>query len=418
VGLLEQEIMNVPIEATVTDASVLREVTLYYRKRGEASYTDIGMVQGYGGPSPSNLFGAEIPSSAFSSAGIDYYISASDEAGNVSKHPVLTIAVGAILSIPIDASSENDLLFGDGLSVHFPAGAVPKDTHLNVTVPRTIPEPQAGLRKHVLTRELQLSPDADAGLSKSVKLTLRYSDEKVSGEDESRLAVYLWDGQRWNHKSNVDTEENSATVTTRELGIFSIVGDYDPPSVVDLRPAGYAEPDVTVTARVEDSGSGVHPELQLQIDGRNVEVPGTALKDSKLSFVLPEKLGRGHYSLKLTVRDNVGNQMVATSRFQVVGELTLKDVFCYPNPFQPTRGVHLAYTLTESVNNVTIKVFGMDGKLVREIDGTVSVGENLVPWDCTDEAGELILSSVYICHIEAEGSQETVAETIKIAGWE
>jgi flagellar hook assembly protein FlgD len=129
-------------------------------------------------------------------------------------------------------------------------------------------------------------------------------------------------------------------------------------------------------------------------------------------------LRQGHYSLKLTVRDNVGNQTVATSRFEVVGKLTLRDVFCYPNPFQPARGARFAYTLTESVNNVTIRIFGMDGKLVREIDGTASVGENLIPWDGKDEAGELVLSSVYICRIEAEGSQETVVETIKIAGWE
>jgi len=439
VGLLEQEIVDVPIEATVTDASALAQVELHYRKRGETSYTDVEMVETRHAVSlqavnpltaeitssetrhavslqAANLFTAEIPSSAFSSAGVDYYISASDEAGNVSEHPIMTIAVGVTLSIPIDASSENNLLFGDGVSLHFPAGAVATDTDLNVTVPTPVPEPQTGLRGHILTREFGI---ADAQLGKSITLTFRYSDAEVAGEDESKLAVYLWNGQRWDHESNVDPEENSVTVKTMKLGVFSIIGDYDPPIVMDLRPAGYAEPDVRVTAEVEDSGSGVHPELYLQLDGQSIEVPGTALKDTgTLEFVFPEKLEQGHYSLKLTVRDNVENQATATSRFQVVGELTLRDVFCYPNPFQPTRGVHFAYTLTESVNNVTIRIFGMDGKLVREMDGTTSVGENVVPWDGKDEEGEQVLSSVYICHIEAEGPQETVVETIKIAGWE
>jgi hypothetical protein len=80
--------------------------------------------------------------------------------------------------------------------------------------------------------------------------------------------------------------------------------------------------------------------------------------------------------------------------------------------------VNFFYTLTESVNKVTIRIFGMDGKMAREIEGSTSFGENVASWDCEDEAGELILNSVYICYIEAEGSQKTVTETIKIAGWE
>jgi hypothetical protein len=60
----------------------------------------------------------------------------------------------------------------------------------------------------------------------------------------------------------------------------------------------------------------------------------------------------------------------------------------------------------------------MDGKMMKEIDGSTTVGENHVRWDCRDEMDDVILSSVYICHIEAEGAKDTRTETIKIAGWE
>ncbi len=80
-------------------------------------------------------------------------------------------------------------------------------------------------------------------------------------------------------------------------------------------------------------------------------------------------------------------------------------------------GAHFAYTLTESVDEVTLRIFSMDGKLAREIEGTTLVGENDREWDGRDEQGDSVLSSVYICHIEAKGS-DTVTETIKIAGWE
>ena len=101
-----------------------------------------------------------------------------------------------------------------------------------------------------------------------------------------------------------------------------------------------------------------------------------------------------------------------------MGELLLEDVYCYPNPFRPSGSVTFAYTLTESAEAVTVRIFGMDGKLARMIDGTTSVGTNTIAWDCKDELGDPVLNSVYICHIEAEGSNDTVTETIKIAGWE
>ncbi len=417
-GLLEQEVADVPIEAIVTDASGLDRVELHYRKRGTTTYTHVEMVK-----RPGDKYESGIPSSALLPTGVDYYISAIDTAGNTSTHPVFTITVSETLKIPVDASRENEIVMGSGSSVYLPVGAIDRDTYLNVTVPKSIPELQIGLGKHIFTREFSL----DTELKRAIRLTLRYGDEKAVGEDESRLALYLWDGERWNYLSSVIPQANSATVTTTELGIFSIIGDYDPPSITDLPPPGYMEPRPSITVRLGDNGSGIDPgsidvklidketSIALTVD-LNIIPETKAL--TKLSIDLPIKLGRGDYSLQIAVSDNVGNRTAVSREFQVAGELTLRNVFCAPNPFQPSRGVNFFYTLTESVNKVTIRIFGMDGKMVREIEGSKSFGENVAPWDCEDEAGELVLNSVYICHIEAEGSQKTVTETIKIAGWE
>ena len=365
-----------------------------------------------------NIYKAEIPSSAFSSAGVDYYISASDRAGNVSTHPILTITVSSVLEIPIDASGD-DISIGHSTSLIFPAGAVSAGTSLEVRVPIPAPEPQMGLRKHIITREFGLLPLGTV-LNAPIDLTLRYSSAEAAGEDESKLALYLWDGQRWNFLDAVNPQTNQASITTMKLGIFSIIGDSEPPVVGELQPSGYAEADTPITARIEDNGSGIDPQgIAVMINGQNYDVPGTALRGEEFSFTLPENHKPGSYSLQLVVKDNVGNETEITSSFQVEGELALKDVYCFPNPFQPTRGVHFAYILTEAVNKVTIRIFGMDGKLVYKIDDApASVGENLVKWNCEDELGELVLSSIYICHIEAEGPEETIDKTIKIAGWE
>ncbi|MFC1712932.1 FlgD immunoglobulin-like domain containing protein [Candidatus Poribacteria bacterium] len=409
-GLLEQEIADVFIEATVTDASGLASVKLNYRQRGVTNYEETGMTKG-----ANNRYRSEIPATSFSSAGVDYFISASDEAGNVARGTVFTIAVGTVLEMEINPSSENEILLGDGSSIHFPAGAVTSHRELTIAVPKFVPEPQKGLGKHIVTREFSIDED----LSKSINFTLLYDNRKVAGEDETKLAVYLWNGKMWDFVTDLDEQDNLATVTTMRLGIFSIMGDYEPPEVSDLQPSGYAEPEIKITAQIKDTGSGIDPqEVRILMNGQSIEVPGTALKDEELILPLPQPVQAGVYSMQLTVRDNMGNQTVATSEFQVEGKLVLKEVYCYPNPFQPSMGAHFAYTLTESVDEVTLRIFSMDGKLVREIEGTTSVGENDREWDGRDEQGDSVLSSVYICHIEAKGSEDTVTETIKIAGWE
>ena len=409
-ALLEQEIMSVDISATVDDSGGLDLVKLYYRKHGDNRYTDVDMSK-----EPANIYKSQIPSSILSSVGVDYYISATDKAGNASTNPVTTISIVRSIQVPIDPSKENEILLGDGSSVYLPAGSVPSGTNVSITIPSIIPEPQAGLKKHIIAREFSLDRD----LLKPIIVTLRYSDSKISGETESKLAIYLWDGQRWNYIANVNANDNSVTISTMKTGIFSIIGDYDAPVVKDLLPKGYAEPDSMITAKIEENGSGIDiKKIEVTLNDVKIDVPESAFKDGILSVAPPQKFGLGHYSIQVTVRDNIGNQATASSVFDITGKLTMTNVYCYPNPFDPKIGASFAYTLTESADAVTIRIFSMDGRLAKKIDGTTNLGENVVQWDCIDEAGDQVLNSIYICQIEAKSPKTTVVQTIRIAGWE
>jgi flagellar hook assembly protein FlgD len=149
-----------------------------------------------------------------------------------------------------------------------------------------------------------------------------------------------------------------------------------------------------------------------------INVPDSAFKDGVLSLAPPKKFGLGHYSIQISVKDKIGNQTTASSVFDVTNKLTMLNVYCYPNPFDPNIGVNFAYILTESADTVTIRVFSMDGRLAKKIDGTTNLGENVIQWDCIDEAGAQVLNSIYICQIEAKSPKTTVVQTIRIAGWE
>lgn len=410
IALLEEENMSVTIYANVDDASGLDKVTLHYRKRGDSKYLEKEMVK-----EPGNLYKADIPSSVFSSAGVDYYISAIDVAGNIATYPVTTIAIVKSLQVTLDPSKENEIILGDGSLLYIPAGAVPANTQLSISIPRVIPPPQVGLKKHIIAREFSL----DKNLLKPITITLHYNDSNVIDEDETKLAIYLWDGKIWNYLAKVSPNENSATAVTMKWGIFSIIGDYEPPMIHDLKPSEYAGNSSRIIASIKDNGSGIDPEsIEVILDGSKIELPSREVKDGIFWLNIPIQLTNGHHTLQVIAKDYLDNTNKAESSFEVTGKLTLRDVFCYPNPFSPSVGTNFVYTLTESATDVIIRVFSIDGKLVRKIDGSLNVGKNVVSWDGEDEFGDAVLNSVYICQIEAKGSRGSVTEIIKIAGWE
>lgn len=92
------------IEATVTDNIVVKEVTLYYRVMGNNEYFSIHMS-----PLMGDTYSATIPSADVLEPGLEYYIQASDKAGNIvlrgfSFSP-LSVSVAPVL-LPIDRPAE------------------------------------------------------------------------------------------------------------------------------------------------------------------------------------------------------------------------------------------------------------------------------------------------------------------------
>ncbi|UCE17526.1 MAG: VCBS repeat-containing protein [Gemmatimonadota bacterium] len=89
--------------------------------------------------------------------------------------------------------------------------------------------------------------------------------------------------------------------------------------------------------------------------------------------------------------------------------LSEASVYNFPNPTEGNSTL-IRYRLGREAS-VTIKIFNLAGELVDEFTGPGSAHtENEVRWDLTDFA-----SGVYICRVEASGSQGTEAAFCKIA---
>lgn len=83
--LSAEEGEDIPIEATVTDEeSGVLSVVLYYRRVGEEFYESVDMIPSY------DVYAEKIPGAYVTPEGVEYYIVATDVAGNESTAPELS----------------------------------------------------------------------------------------------------------------------------------------------------------------------------------------------------------------------------------------------------------------------------------------------------------------------------------------
>ncbi|RIK79354.1 hypothetical protein DCC62_05675 [candidate division KSB1 bacterium] len=77
----------------------------------------------------------------------------------------------------------------------------------------------------------------------------------------------------------------------------------------------------------------------------------------------------------------------------------------YPNPFNPE--TRITYVLNEGLAHVTLKIYDLNGKLVRVlVDGDQPAGMHSAVWDGLDEFGTVMASGVYFYVLEIEGMKQ------------
>ncbi|MBI4178392.1 T9SS type A sorting domain-containing protein, partial [bacterium] len=86
--------------------------------------------------------------------------------------------------------------------------------------------------------------------------------------------------------------------------------------------------------------------------------------------------------------------------------LSKEHTFVYPNPGpdESTGKITFKYNLGATAP-VTIRIFDVGGRLVRQIETTGFLGSNLTQWDTTDRHGQRLGSGVYIYIIQSSGTK-------------
>ena len=127
----------------------------------------------------------------------------------------------------------------------------------------------------------------------------------------------------------------------------------------------------------------------------------------------------GDYTLKVLWKDYEGNIVDSTGVekfFQVSSEAQLLYVYNYPNP---TSGeTYFTFKLTQIPENISIKIFTIAGRLIKEIDLTsteLKFDFNKIYWDGRDEDGDVLANGVYLYKVIMKAGEKSEEVTQKLA---
>ncbi|OGH56491.1 MAG: hypothetical protein A3I06_13220 [Candidatus Lindowbacteria bacterium RIFCSPLOWO2_02_FULL_62_12] len=86
--------------------------------------------------------------------------------------------------------------------------------------------------------------------------------------------------------------------------------------------------------------------------------------------------------------------------------LSKEHTFVYPNPGPDgsTGSMTFKYNL-QSPAGVTLKIYDVGGRLVRELAGSGMGGSNTIPWDTANKHGQNVGSGVYLYILQSGGNK-------------
>ena len=113
----------------------------------------------------------------------------------------------------------------------------------------------------------------------------------------------------------------------------------------------------------------------------------------------PPELELGEHTIRLKAWDTFNNSSRIEAVFELVemGEKPIQNTLFYPNPLRNQSG-YFTYDLTETAQNVRIKIFALSGRLVSEVMGSGNEGYNQILW----EAPADLANGSYLYQVEAE----------------
>ncbi len=268
------------------------------------------------------------------------------------------------------------------------------------------------------------------GLIEQTELTANATFLKEGGND-----TYIYqrddDNGNWIRVGGETTSEKTISAEVKLPGTFALLSHSDTsPPVVELtfEHQGFVDGDYvsdtpTISARIEDAnGIDSRPEhIVLTKNGESVPpdeyvIAASPTNNNLLLITYTPVLEPGEYRIRLQAQDANGNTADTDRTATVAGEFEIKNIANFPNPFVPRSGTHFAYYLTESADEVSLKIYTITGRRIIAIDTLdASVSYNEFHYDGRDADGEPLANGVYLYKFTARKGDVRKQKVGKIA---
>ena len=282
-----------------------------------------------------------------------------------------------------------------------------------------------------------LSEQDNFSVYANLELRLDSLDFIVTSAD-SQLALYYYysEQNRWAKVIDQNYENFVLTCSTNNLGFFAWFrsNDLKPPDV-KISPknsgfydGGFVQKNPTFFVRIEDN-NGAHPDisqLKIWLNGETIESPAVDIKtnyQNNAHLFQFELTGLNEQNrLSVSGLDCSGNISQLTEiNFKVNQKLEVFPLGNYPNPFIDQ--TVFCYELSNSAQDLKIKIFTVSGKLIRTIradqiiedPNPTEVGYHEVRWEGLDEHGDEVANGVYYYQYVVRGNGKVTKIEGKLA---
>ena len=270
----------------------------------------------------------------------------------------------------------------------------------------------------------------ESGLQTPPTLTVTASFRK---EGDSDAHIYRRDNDNGNWIRVGEATASGDTISTEVKlpGTFALLSHSDtrpPVLALTFDHQGFVDGDYvsdtpTISAQIEDAnGIDSRPEhIILTKNGENVlqdeyVIAASPTNNNLLLITYTPVLEPGEYRIRLQAQDANGNISDTDRTATVAGEFEIKNIANFPNPFVPGSGTHFAYYLTETADEVSLKIYTITGRRIIAIDTLdASVSFNEFHYDGYDRDGEPLANGVYLYKFTARKGDVRKQKVGKIA---
>ena len=398
--------------------------------------------------------GTEVPRSSFSVASILEELENATPIGNLQILPEVLPGDQVVVSVPWQPPPGEYLvtIYVDPPSTELPKGSIIESRERNnwvsrqfsgnriVLTPGThnepIQSPDGVFRIAVPSGDLQTrtiltyaeepltitnQPDITASpasvlayqfdLAEQTELTGTATFQKSENSDAH---IYRRDTENgnWIRVGEETTNGDRISAEVKLPGTFALLShnDTSPPMLeLTFDHQGFVDGDYvsdtpTISARIEDAnGVDSRPErIILTKNGENVPrdeyvIAASPTNNNLLLITYTPQLAPGEQHIRLQAQDANGNVADTERTGTVAGEFEIKNIANFPNPFVPGSGTHFAYYLTETADEVSLKIYTITGRRILAIDTLdASVSYNEFYYDGYDSDGEPLANGVYL----------------------